>query len=370
MKRFLMLGFCLTALTACDTLSMPSLSSLNPFGSDGKTVKESPKAQDNTLIPMPATDHDALETELAEMQHLTGSAPRFDNRGTQTTFIEETVTEIPEAEIALTEERVAEINQQLKAQIEPTPAPPSKPQAPVKQAEVIEPEKQPEPVQEPTPAIQEPMAVMAQQDIAPVQAQPVTPENTNETAIFTEQDLKLSSAKGCPQVKIMPAGRSITYFENEMSARMVARAVINEIRGGCEIVNGGMEIDLDILMHGRITDKGRFEGRKDMEAFMTFPYFVAVTTPQGLPVDKKILATAMRFQPLTNDLHHAEKITQFIPMSNTGEAANYTITVGYQLNRKQLEYNRAQNINRVDNRRVAPDLRNRSRLSPDPLAGE
>ncbi len=76
----------------------------------------------------------------------------------------------------------------------------------------------------------------------------------------------------------------------------------------------------------------------------------------------------MRFQPVINDLQHAEKITQFIPMDNTAEAANYTITVGFQLNRKQLEYNRARNLNRVDNMRVAPDLLNNpSRRSVNPL---
>ena len=204
-------------------------------------------------------------------------------------------------------------------------------------------------------------------DIAPRAAIAPTPTTTSDIAIFNEQDLKLSSAKGCPNIQILPAGRSITYFENELSGYMVARAVINEIRGGCEIVKGGLEIDLDIFMDGKIADKGRFEGNQDMEAFMTFPYFVAVSNPQGLPVDKKILATAMRFKPIVNDLKHAEKITQFIPMDDTNNAANYKILVGFQLNRKQLEYNRAHKVHKANNGRVSPDTMPAARRSTNPL---
>ncbi len=80
------------------------------------------------------------------------------------------------------------------------------------------------------------------------------------------------------------------------------------------------------------------------------------------------MATAMRFRPSVDHLDHAEKITQYIPMDNTSNAANYKIIVGYQLTRKQLEYNRAQTMMRADNKRVAPDLIHRPRRSTNPLA--
>lgn len=48
----------------------------------------------------------------------------------------------------------------------------------------------------------------------------------------------------------------------------------------------------------------------------------------------------MRFKPEIDDLDHAEKITQTIPLSNLADGPKYTITVGFQLNRAQLDYNR------------------------------
>jgi hypothetical protein len=369
MKKILLIGLSVLSLSACDTLSnikMPDMGTLNPF--DGKA--------EATAEPALESSASSADIEIAEMQRLMGNTPRFDTAPTENTASLDPAE--PAMEIA--SPSVTEMN---------TPVPANKPNYATPQKQPVNVEAQPVTQQtilaqvEPTPVTEKQAIVptvatipaadatpktITVQDIAPVTAVAPTPATTSEIAIFNEQDLKLSSAKGCPQIEILPAGRSITYFENELSGALVARAVINEIRGGCEIVNGGLEIDLDIFMDGKISQKGRFEGRQDMEAFMTFPYFVAVSDPQGLPVDKKIMATAMRFKPIVNDLKHAEKITQFIPMDNTNNAANYKILVGFQLNRKQLEYNRALNVNRVDNRRISPDTIPAARRSTNPLA--
>ena len=101
---------------------------------------------------------------------------------------------------------------------------------------------------------------------------------------------------------------------------------------------------------------------------MTFPYFISVETPQGLPVNKEILATAMRFRPSIDHVDHAEKITHFIPMDNIDRADGYQINVGFQLTRKQLEYNRAQTLMRANNKRISPDTIPAAKRSVNPLA--
>lgn len=147
----------------------------------------------------------------------------------------------------------------------------------------------------------------------------------------------------CPGVEVLPDTKSITYFddpEGKPTGALVARASLVDIKGGCDYTADGLIVDIDMIMQGKITDKGRYEGRKDLEAFMTFPYFVAIMDPNGKMIDKKIMATAMRFKPEIDDLDHAEKITQTIPLTNLQDGPKYTITVGFQLNRAQLEYNR------------------------------
>jgi len=172
-------------------------------------------------------------------------------------------------------------------------------------------------------------------------------ETDTETAAVAEKPADHAFTPGvpdgCPAVEVLPDTKSITYFDdkdNRPIGDIVARASLTDVRGGCEYSDDGVVVDIDMLMQGHISDKGRYEGRRDLEAFMTFPYFVAVMDPDGKMIDKKIMATAMRFKPEIDDLDHAEKITQTIPLKDIGLGSKYTITLGFQLNRQQLDYNR------------------------------
>lgn len=179
----------------------------------------------------------------------------------------------------------------------------------------------------------------------------VTQQNANETPAIPLGD-------ACPKVQILSDAQSITYFDEEASAAtpaMIARASISDIRGGCELTAEGLEVDLDMMMSGVITSRGRFQGRNDLEAFMTFPYFIAVFDEMGRPYSKQILATAMRFDPLQDRTDHAEKITQTIPIANQSNMGQFTITVGFQLNRKQLAYNKAQGLDKLHDTAPATD---------------
>lgn len=464
MKQYLLLGLSLVALNACESISdikMPT------FGSGN--AERAPMTQDTIQNASPHSS--ALETEMAEMEQLTGSSVRYESRRAATSPEENAEIEIAtSAEPSLKEPAVktqatqaemkmakaatvrkpgsftpeeAEFRANAEAEIQETLANSGQPTevtaAPAKQVknEIIQPQdkvsihwdEQPETIQKDTqasklrenlrqsentvstpPAMQDNNIASARPQqqtrttraiatesaqIAPV-PQPAPVAQNNTPAVSAAQPriaqapaattygssnrvVQPSSARvqtsitdesNCPKVEILPTARSVTFFEGDDSRQLIARGVIDDIRGGCVATQGGINVNLDILMTGKIGEQGRFQGDKNLEAFITFPYFIAVSDNNGKPVDKKILATAMRFQPIIDDLKHAEKITQFIPITNMGAVDNYTILVGYQLNRKQLEYNRARNINRTDTQFVAPDLqqRNRSRLSVNPLA--
>lgn len=167
-----------------------------------------------------------------------------------------------------------------------------------------------------------------------------TPDATSEPSTASSAD---GPPEDCPSVEVLPDTRSITYFddpEGKANGKMIASASLVDIRGGCDYAPNGVSVDIDMIMKGKITHRGRYEGRDDLEAFMTFPYFVAIMGPDGKLIDKKIMATAMRFKPKVDDLDHAEKITQTIPLPDITQGPKYTITIGFQLNRAQLDYNR------------------------------
>jgi len=382
MKHLILTLLLSLSLTACESMSRMSpsnwsWSSFNPFSSENSANID----DDEVDAPSPTVE------SATAMELLTGTAPRFDvAEPVAQTPAEETIEQMPEVpvetvaadvlpvqeyhettkieasetviindeDLPITEARVAEVNAAIEKELANKPVAMDKPENIVVEPSVAETD----------------VFEVAESAAVPREEAPVEKSITQPSSQPVSEEPVVNRAEGCPMVELMPSARSITYFENDLSDQMVARASISEIRGGCEYRNGGIEIDLDILMKGKITKLGRFEGKEDMEAFMTFPYFVAVSTPQGLPVDKQILATAMQFKPMIDDLDHAEKITQFIPLIKPREGANYKIIVGFQLNRKQMEYNRAVNVNRLDNKIVSPDITKRSRISVNPLAEE
>lgn len=381
MKKIILslcLCICLTACETVDSLEWPSLQELNPFGDNGEVqevvIEENRTiAEETPLTPVETdrqpvetvigqTDQAARTTEMEEMARVMGFAPQAapgDESAPAAASIEDFDIEQALNDIFLADFASVQVQDKpnlaaaLKQSDSPTPS--SKPRI------MRDPDADDSPA-EIADKIREPIQMMQPETVP--QPQPQTmPETTADVAQEGDQ----IAISGCPVIEIMPAARSMTYFEQEMSGDMLARAVMTDIRGGCELTDKGLEIDLDILMKGTITDKGRFEGKRDQEAFMTFPYFVSIITPNGKPMNKKIVATAMRFRPSVNHLDHAEKITQLIPMSNPAQADKYKIVLGYQLSRKQLEYNRAQDLLKPDNKRVAPDLVNQPRISVDPL---
>jgi len=332
MKRFFLGLVLCTSLTACSSTHFsdwPDLdlgvdwASLNPFDREDVTevdmTEGKAETEKNTATsrPVPRTpNQSALQTELDEMERLTGNRPQAPSTESET--------------------RLAP--PPMMAEVNDTPPTASQPQ---RLAQVFD-----EPVSEPP---------MAAAPVAEVIEEPM-----------------MMSAEGCPQVRILPSAKSITNFEDgsSMSGQVTSRATITDIRGGCEVVSGGLELDLDILMRGTITNQGRFEGDRNVETFQAFPYFILVTDARGQSVDKQITATAMRFRPGIDFTDHAEKITQFIPMRDTTQSGAYTITVGYQLSRAQLEFNRAAAAARPNDTRVSPDTSEARRRSFNPLSYE
>jgi hypothetical protein len=169
----------------------------------------------------------------------------------------------------------------------------------------------------------------------------------------------------------MDEARSITKFDESNGGQIQARASLQEVKGDCDISGNQLTLDLRMIMSGQVFDAGRFEGNRNLEAFITFPYFITVLSPEGRPVMKDIHATALTFKPLVDRLDHAQDLIQTVTLSDIQNIENHTVLIGFQLSRKQLEYNRAQSVNRDGNtKRVLPDMPTASQKSVNPIGAE
>lgn len=190
---------------------------------------------------------------------------------------------------------------------------------------------------EPAPTAQEQdelATVMGADKNAP--AKPQKTEKETETAPAPEP-------KGCPAVEVLPDTKSITNFVGKngyKEGRIAAQATLSDVQGACTYKDGGVAIDIDMVLAGRIEDSGRYNNDPANETVVTFPYFLAIMDPKGNMMDKKILATALRFPANEKTMTGQEKISQFLPLPELQNGADYVIAIGFQLTRDQLTFNR------------------------------
>ena len=334
MKHLILTTALCLSLTACETVSNMSWPSLNPFGSDKEVKKVEIDTPEIPATPVEVINQSAIQTELDEMEKLTGTRMKA-----QDFIAQKSIDDAHQEQNSIPKEspqKVAETIDDIQNNIAPVL------KEPIIESKIIE-----------NPDFNK-------------EEKPIEVITENQNNVKTSKVITSMAMSGCPKIEIIPATKSITKFNPANPTQMTARASMADIKGGCEVVKGGMEIDLDILMRGTITNKGRFEGKMNEEAFVTFPYFVSIIKPNGMPIDKKIMATAMRFRPSVDYVDHAEKITQFVPMDDVKNSGNYTINVGFQLTRIQLGYNKME----INANRASPDTSKVKRRSYNPLAGE
>src|SRR5262249_49182168 len=72
----------------------------------------------------------------------------------------------------------------------------------------------------------------------------------------------------------------------------------------------------------------------------SFPFFVAITNPAGEIIAKRIFTSALVFPGNVGYVEHREELSQRIPLSTGGGAADYQVIIGLQLTPDELEYNR------------------------------
>jgi|GEM_PF-2462793 len=387
LKRILLVSVMSFGLTACETMGdmswptlpeMPSISSINLFESDDQYVASS--LEDNKELF--SQDVSASDIELSEMEKLTGyrqqpkpRVPVMNIIDDLSTMDDETVMEtLPAAPTPIVKVEKLDSLEQVKGA-----------EAGVETVNIAK-----ENVDVPVVVTQDKDASVNVVDIAAKsvevkkeieKAKDLKEINDSDPSLLLsvsndpqrhnsvkEDQVQNTMIATCPMVEIMPVAKSMTNFNKDMAGKMTSRATINEVRGGCEFVDGGMEIDLDILMTGQITNAGRDDNDRKNEEFVSFPYFIYALGPDKKAIDKDILSSIIHFRPMVDQSKHAEKITQFIAMNDKQNAGNYKIIVGYQLSKQQLEYNRA-SVNQKDKAQLptSRDVLPSRRISTNPL---
>lgn len=162
-----------------------------------------------------------------------------------------------------------------------------------------------------------------------------------EDAAGGDTVLVASQPVDCPRVGVVDDLNSITQFADENNTQSVlSQARLVNIHSSCAINENNVIVDMDITIESRIGPRGRVK-EGDKPAF-SYPYFVAITTPQGDITAKEIFTATIAFDGEAQAMGHAEQLRQVIPLRGDYNARDYEILAGFQLSPVALDYNRRQ----------------------------
>lgn len=149
----------------------------------------------------------------------------------------------------------------------------------------------------------------------------------------------------CPQVELVDDLSSISDFTHPAKMTpefLVSRVDLGSAESTCKLSNSSAVVDLKLIFNGMLGPKGKIKSSD--KPFFSYPYFIALTAPNGKIMAKEIFAAPLSFNANENEHVYFENLRQIIPIKNKTVANRYKILIGFQLSPEQLAYNRANMI--------------------------
>ncbi len=144
----------------------------------------------------------------------------------------------------------------------------------------------------------------------------------------------------CPQAALRPdLSRLVEFYDPDKPAASgkISEVTITNVSNVCRIENGALVMQIDLALEGKTGPKARVKPN-DKPSF-AYPYFVAVTDPQGNVLSKEIFAASIAYGADQNELKQTESIFQNMPFPDKTIGQTYSVVVGFQLTPEQLAYN-------------------------------
>jgi len=138
----------------------------------------------------------------------------------------------------------------------------------------------------------------------------------------------------CPQATTVPDLQTIARVAPSGKDEDVQTAGrIASVSSSCKDEEGGVVTDLAIDFTALRTGPG--------VKHIDLPYFVAIADATGNILGKQIFAIGLDFPGETATMKTTEKVTTHLPLKNPQLGDVYTIIVGFQLTRSEIDFNRA-----------------------------
>ncbi|MGQ0527587.1 MAG: hypothetical protein ACT4OY_06110 [Alphaproteobacteria bacterium] len=166
-------------------------------------------------------------------------------------------------------------------------------------------------------------------------------EDISDTAASIPTGSEDYLRSNCPSVKLvneLGVFTDYTNFKNAGKDNLITQVRVSRLSTSCSYTDRSVTVDINLLFEGQL---GPAAQRGPHETFFSYPFFIAITSPQNVVMARQVFAAPMAFAPGQTMQTHTEHLRQVIPLQRPTDGPGHNILVGFQLNKHQLAYNRA-----------------------------
>ena len=160
--------------------------------------------------------------------------------------------------------------------------------------------------------------------------------DSNSAPVDSRADALVSNAD-CPQIETVDELSAYTEFSQptpQQPPLLISGARLGPIESSCVYAAKSVTVDLKLTVQG---ERGMQSGTT---APVSYPFFVAVTDPGGDIMAKEVFTAPINYAG--GQTVHQETLRQIIPITDRSRGPKYKVLVGFQLNKDQLNFNRAE----------------------------
>lgn len=146
----------------------------------------------------------------------------------------------------------------------------------------------------------------------------------------------------CPTVEIVNELSMLSEYmdvANPQADNLLSSVHLSQAESDCTYSGKNATVDIKLAFEGMLGPRGRTSASD--KPFFSYPFFVAVTAPDGKILAKEVFGASMTYGTDQDTQTYYESLRQIIPIADPARGARYKVLVGFQLSQDQLNQNRA-----------------------------
>jgi hypothetical protein len=143
----------------------------------------------------------------------------------------------------------------------------------------------------------------------------------------------------CPLVAIVPQLAQASQFDGPATgySSLTYTASLSSLTSKCSFEKHGISIDATFTLTVQ-------QGPKGTGGTLDFPYFVAILDPAGSVLDRAEFSTPLTLDANRIRLGSKEAVHEYIPLDDKTAAGSYGVAIGFQLDQRQVDFNRTTGV--------------------------